>query len=122
MSDMQTSAMERLFVYGTLAPGRPNEHVLEPLRGQWEPATVSGTLKQVGWGAAMGFPAIDLSEATGAVSGLLFSSVKLVEYWPALDDFEGSAYERVITVVTLADGSTVDAFVYAVSDTNTDSA
>ena len=23
------------FVYGTLAPGRPNEHVLEPLDGTW---------------------------------------------------------------------------------------
>ena len=32
--------MERLFVYGTLAPGRPNEHVLGEIEGSWEAATV----------------------------------------------------------------------------------
>lgn len=41
----------RLFVYGTLAPGRPNEHVLANLPGEWEPATVNGRLLQAGWGA-----------------------------------------------------------------------
>jgi|GEM_PF-3969694 len=40
--------------YGTLAPGRPNEHVLVEVPGHWEPATVKGTLLQEGWGAADG--------------------------------------------------------------------
>ncbi len=31
---------DRLFIYGTLAPGRPNEHVLAEVPGAWEPATV----------------------------------------------------------------------------------
>ena len=35
--------IHRLFVYGTLAPGRPNEHVLADVPGEWEPATVMGT-------------------------------------------------------------------------------
>jgi gamma-glutamylcyclotransferase (GGCT)/AIG2-like uncharacterized protein YtfP len=34
---------DRLFVYGTLAPGRPNEHVLADLGGTWEPAYVVET-------------------------------------------------------------------------------
>jgi len=45
---------ERLFVYGTLAPGRPNEHILADVPGSWEPARVTGTLREEGWGAAMG--------------------------------------------------------------------
>ena len=28
--------IQRLFVYGTLAPGRPNEHVLSEIGGSWE--------------------------------------------------------------------------------------
>jgi gamma-glutamylcyclotransferase (GGCT)/AIG2-like uncharacterized protein YtfP len=42
---------ERLFVYGTLAPGRPNEHMLAEVDGEWETATVRGRLVQEGWGA-----------------------------------------------------------------------
>jgi gamma-glutamylcyclotransferase (GGCT)/AIG2-like uncharacterized protein YtfP len=49
---------EHLFVYGTLAPGRPNEHVLEPLDGTWRRATVRGDLLDVGWGAEHGYPAL----------------------------------------------------------------
>ena len=48
----------RLFVYGTLAPGRPNEHVLAAIPGSWEAATVKGKLFQEGWGARAGFPGI----------------------------------------------------------------
>ncbi len=45
---------ERLFVCGTLAPGRPNAHILAEVPGSWEPASVTGTLRAEGWGAAMG--------------------------------------------------------------------
>jgi gamma-glutamylcyclotransferase (GGCT)/AIG2-like uncharacterized protein YtfP len=64
----------RLFVYGTLVPGRPNEHVLANVPGEWEPATVTGTLLQEGWGAAMGYPGIVLDERGDEVKGFLFSS------------------------------------------------
>ena len=46
--------IERLFVYGTLAPGRPKEHVLADIEGSWEAATVTGTLRQAGWGRGNG--------------------------------------------------------------------
>ena len=39
---------DRLFVYGTLAPGRSNEHILADVPGTWEPAVVQGTLIQEG--------------------------------------------------------------------------
>jgi gamma-glutamylcyclotransferase (GGCT)/AIG2-like uncharacterized protein YtfP len=105
----------RLFVYGTLAPGRPNAHVLAEVPGTWEPATVTGTLRQEGWGAAVGYPGIVLDARGGEVEGFLFSSERLAECWPRLDAFEGDGYARVLTPVRLADGTVVDAYIYSLS-------
>jgi gamma-glutamylcyclotransferase (GGCT)/AIG2-like uncharacterized protein YtfP len=104
--------VERLFVYGTLGLGRPNEHVLSAIGGSWEVATVTGTLRPEGWGAAMGYPGIDLDEQGCEIEGFLFSSENLSGHWEALDEFEGEAYERVSTKVKLKDGSAVDAYIY----------
>ncbi len=104
--------IHRLFVYGTLAPGRPNEHVLADVPGVWEPATAMGTLFPEGWGAAMGYPGIVLDESGGEVEGLLFSSESLAEHWARLDEFEGEGYERVLTTVRRKDGTAVEAFIY----------
>lgn len=103
----------RLFVYGTLAPGRPNAHVLADVPGQWQPATVSGTLRKEGWGAAVGYPGIVLDACGGEVDGFLFSSGHLPAHWARLDAFEGEGYERVMAEAKLADGTIVDAHVYA---------
>lgn len=106
----------RLFVYGTLAPGRPNEHVLAAIPGRWEAATVRGTLLQEGWGARAGYPGIVLDEAGDEVQGFLFSSDELAEQLPRLDAFEGSGYEHVETSVQL-DEELVDAYIYVLSRT-----
>jgi gamma-glutamylcyclotransferase (GGCT)/AIG2-like uncharacterized protein YtfP len=103
----------RLFIYGTLAPGRPNAHVLADIQGEWEPATVTGRLLYEGWGAAVGYPGIVLDEQGGEVEGFLFSSEALAEHWGRLDEFEGSGYERVATTVKRKDGTTVEAYTYA---------
>jgi gamma-glutamylcyclotransferase (GGCT)/AIG2-like uncharacterized protein YtfP len=105
----------RLFVYGTLAPGRPNEHVLAEIPGEWEPATVTGRLLQEGWGAAIGYPGIVLDEHGDEIQGLLFSSESLQEHWGRLDEFEGEGYERVLTSARREDGTTVDVYIYALS-------
>jgi gamma-glutamylcyclotransferase (GGCT)/AIG2-like uncharacterized protein YtfP len=105
----------RLFVYGTLAPGRPNPHVLANVPGEWEPATVTGRLFREGWGAAAGYPGIVLDEQGDAVEGFLFSSQHLTRHWARLDAFEGDGYERVLTTATRKDGTAVDAYVYALS-------
>jgi gamma-glutamylcyclotransferase (GGCT)/AIG2-like uncharacterized protein YtfP len=104
--------VERLFVYGTLGPGRPNEHVLGNIGGSWEAASVTGTLREEGWGAAMGYPGIVLDKHGDVIRGFLFSSDKLADHWATLDEFEGEAYARVLTEVRLDGNRTADAYIY----------
>ena len=105
----------RLFVYGSLAPGRRNAHVLADVPGTWQAATVRGTLFQEGWGAALGYPGIVLDERGDEVHGLVFSSDDLPTHWNRLDAFEGEGYERVAAIAELEDGTRVEACVYALS-------
>lgn len=46
-----------LAVYGSLAPGRSNHHIVAPLGGEWTEGKVEGNLIPAGWGAALGYPA-----------------------------------------------------------------
>lgn len=103
---------ERLFVYGTLAPGRPNAHQLDGVAGTWQEASIRGVLHPEGWGATLGFPAVVLDPVGDVVPGFLFTSDELSPHWARLDTFEGTAYERAATTATLADGSTIEAWVY----------
>ena len=104
--------IRKLFVYGTLGPGRPNEHILKNIGGSWEEASVIGILHQEGWGSEMGYPGISLDKDGDRVEGFLFTSDKISEHWPELDEFEGNAYKRVLTTVGLQNGAVTDAYVY----------
>ncbi|MBX2862168.1 MAG: gamma-glutamylcyclotransferase [Leptolyngbyaceae cyanobacterium MAG.088] len=104
--------MERLFVYGTLQPGGPNEHVLTTIGGEWEPAVIKGNLIEAGWGAGMGYPGLVLDESGNDIHGYVFISSNLSDRWDALDEFEGKEYNRVVTSVTFLDGKKVQAHVY----------
>ncbi|MDO4904637.1 MAG: gamma-glutamylcyclotransferase family protein [Lautropia sp.] len=104
--------VDRLFVYGTLAPGRPNEHVLAPLGGSWQPGSIRGRLLMEGWGAIEGYPGIVLDEQGEEVAGLVFSAEGLGAFLPTLDEFEGVGYRRVVTSVQTKDGARVEAYVY----------
>ena len=106
---------QRLFVYGTLAPGRANAHILGEIDGRWESASVRGTLRPEGWGAAAGFPGIVLDDEGPVVDGFLFTSNQLADHWPRIDEFEGEGYERVLATVQRGDGTSVDAYLYALS-------
>lgn len=105
----------RLFVYGTLAPGRPNAHVLAHIPGHWQPATVTGRLIPMGWGASVGYPGIILDEYGSEIEGFLFTSERLVDHWARLDELEGEDYDRVLTTAKLRDDTVVDAYVYKLS-------
>ena len=104
--------MERLFIYGSLQPGGPNEHVLAAIGGEWEPAVIRGNLVERGWGASIGYPGIVLDESGNDVHGHVFSSSNLNANWDSLDEFEGEEYERIVTTVTLPRGEQVQAHVY----------
>ena len=104
---------ERLFVYGSLQPGGPNEHVLAAIEGQWQPAIVRGQLVKVGWGASMGYPGLLIDESGGEVQGYVLTSPNLAAKWSELDEFEGHEYERTVAPVTLQSGKRVQAYVYA---------
>ena len=102
----------KLFVYGTLAPGRPNEHLLRDIKGTWAKATISGVLHPQGWGAALGYPGIVLNPTGDKINGYLFSSEQLHEHWERLDEFEGPGYQRVLTDVIIECGKKEKAYVY----------
>ena len=104
----------RLAVYGSLAPGRPNHDQLAGLRGRWIEGTVRGELREEGWGAELGFPALVLDPAGSAISVRLFESVDLPAHWARLDAFEGSGYRRVVTAVSTAEGE-LRAFIYVLA-------
>lgn len=107
--------IERLFVYGTLAPNRVNHHIMTPIaNGNWTPATIRGKLMaDGGWGSALGFPAVVPRADGEVVQGFVFSSDDLVNHWQRLDEFEGEGYQRVEVMAMLESGEQVTAFVYA---------
>lgn len=105
------TSIHRLFIYGTLAPGRPNEHILKPLNGTWQPATVKGFLKQQGWGKDLGYPGIELDNNGDTIEGFLFTSEHLASFWQQLDAFEGEEYQRVLVKVFVNDEE-VTAYIY----------
>ena len=104
--------MEKLFIYGSLQPGGPNERVLAAIGGEWEPAVIKGHLVEKGWGASIGYPGIVVDETGNDVHGHVFSSSNLNAKWDYLDEFEGEVYERIVTSVTLRNGEQVQAHVY----------
>jgi gamma-glutamylcyclotransferase (GGCT)/AIG2-like uncharacterized protein YtfP len=106
--------MDKLFVYGTLGPGKPNEHILKKVGGNWKRGYVWGKLFEEGWGSEMGFPGIRLETNEEKIEGYVFYSDKLGAYWKELDDFEGKAYQRIKTEIILEEGKEkVEAFIYA---------
>lgn len=110
----QTNADHALATYGTLAPGRPNAHLLADINGQWTQGFVRGRLIEMGWGAAMGYPGIVLDETAQEIAVHLFTSPALARAWPDLDAFEGNDYRRTPVCVRTRDGI-VQASIYTLA-------
>ena len=104
--------LNRLFVYGTLAPGRSNAHVLSHVPGSWQRASIHGHLVQAGWGAEQGYPGVIVNATGPIVEGFVLTSDDLENEWVRLDEFEGVQYQRVVTQAQLADGQTAQVYVY----------
>lgn len=88
-----------LAVYGTLAPGRPNHHVVAPLGGEWTEGVVEGDLLAEGWGAPLGYPAFRPRAGGAAVTVHVLTSPALPSAFPELDEFEGPEYRRILIPV-----------------------
>lgn len=108
--------LEKLFVYGTLGPERPNEHILSNMGGSFETASIKGLLKEEGWAAKMGYPGIVLDPQGDVIDGFIFSSEHLAVHWERLDKFEGDAYQRVLAEVIASNGKSIRANVYVLRD------
>ncbi|WP_409483292.1 gamma-glutamylcyclotransferase family protein [Arsenicicoccus dermatophilus] len=94
----------RLAVYGTLCPGRSNHHEVADIPGTWTRGVVHGHLLPEGWGAASGYPAIELADDAPAVPVHVLTSEALPRHWARLDEFEGPGYRRVGCTVGTDDG------------------
>lgn len=103
---------ERLFTYGSLQPGGQYAHLLSAAGNDWQPATVTGFVDRDGWGHSVGYPALILHARGKQIPGKVITSSTLQKLWPQLDDFEGHAYQRIKTTISLADGSQVEAYIY----------
>ncbi len=101
-----------LAVYGSLAPGKENHHVIAHLCGGWAAGHVLGKLHAEGWGSTLGYPAIRLQDGPDRVAVEVFQSDDLAMAWDAIDDFEGPDYRRVLTLVFMNDGSRRVANIY----------
>jgi gamma-glutamylcyclotransferase (GGCT)/AIG2-like uncharacterized protein YtfP len=112
---MENSIDTRLAVYGTLAPGRSNHDKLEALTGTWLSGYVVGRLLQKGWAVDQGYPALVLDPGGSTIDVQIFVSAELPEHWNRLDDFEGSHYRRVETVVQTENGP-VSAWIYETAE------
>ncbi len=88
-----------LAVYGTLAPGQPNHHILAPLGGEWTDGLIEGDLLPVGWGAELGYPGFRPRAGGEAVAVQVLRAPLLASAWPNLDHFEGPGYERISVTV-----------------------
>jgi gamma-glutamylcyclotransferase (GGCT)/AIG2-like uncharacterized protein YtfP len=104
--------VERLAVYGTLAPGRSNHHLLADLKGRWLPGQVRGTRYDDGW---HGYPGFVVDERRPPVDVLVFEASDLADHWRRLDAFEGPGYRRVQVSVETTDGP-MRAWIYELVD------
>jgi gamma-glutamylcyclotransferase (GGCT)/AIG2-like uncharacterized protein YtfP len=86
---------ERLVIYGTLAPGRENHHIIADIRGSYRACTVHGRIDRVD-----GLPYFTWAPAAKRLEAQLFSSAELPLKWDYLDRFEGAGYKRRLIPAT----------------------
>ncbi|MEJ2147653.1 MAG: gamma-glutamylcyclotransferase, partial [Acidobacteriota bacterium] len=80
---------QKLFSYGTLAPGQRNHEVVSGLGGSWQTCGAYGQLDDVG-----GLQVFRWNPVGPRIKGQLLVSPDLPERWSQLDQFEGDSYKR----------------------------
>ncbi len=109
-----TVGPSRLFVYGTLMPGRLRWPALAPFATGWRPAAVAGALYDSGNGWPVAAFGVDGDgDVDGHVPGVLveLDLARLAEALVLLDDVEDTATDLLRRVeVTTVDGATAWAY------------
>jgi gamma-glutamylcyclotransferase (GGCT)/AIG2-like uncharacterized protein YtfP len=107
---------QTLVVYGTLAPGKPNHHIVEHIQGTWQKGIIKGELSNKGWAAENGYLGFCHTSPTNekSIEAHILTSTELPQNWSMLDDFEGEGYQRILTTYQLEDGTKGIGFIYAV--------
>ena len=114
------SASIKLAVYGSLGPGRENEHVMTAIGGVWRNGyTMPGVRLDSGWGAAIGYPGIVWKIGPSDVEAFVFDSEALPAHWAKLDDFEGDEYARLYVEVKRMGAPPEIVFTYALREPST---
>lgn len=116
---IKTHQVEKtLIIYGTLAPGKPNHHIIEHIKGKWERATIKGRLQKAGWGVDYGYLAFKHVPANEEeiINAIILFSDELPANWQMLDEFEGEEYRRIISKYELENGETGAGYIYAASE------
>ncbi len=84
-----------LAVYGTLAPGESNHHVVAGIEGAWVPVAIRGHRFTARWRDTPGYPGFTPDPTGPAVGALALVADELAGHWDRLDGFEGPGYRRV---------------------------
>ena len=105
--------LERLFVYGTLAPGEKNHHLLGGISGTWESGSCNGRIFTQTRGVHIGLPCFESTVDGEAFIGKIFSSTELNTRWKILDEFEGELYDRRLVSAKTEQGLDVEVYIYA---------
>lgn len=78
-----------LAVYGTLAPGQPNEHLLKDILGDWNDGEVDGNIIM-----EEGLPYFEWVLGS-KIAVKIFHSQELPKHFEKIDKFEGRSYARI---------------------------
>ena len=87
---------EKLAVYGTLAPGESNFHVVQSLGGEWSQGRVQGVRFTLQVGHDVGYPGFRWIPDDPPLPIHLLTSAQLPGDWDRLDRFEGADYCRIL--------------------------
>jgi gamma-glutamylcyclotransferase (GGCT)/AIG2-like uncharacterized protein YtfP len=113
------SAHTRLAIYGSLGPGRENEHVMTEIGGSWrEGLSIAGTRLSKGWGASLGYPGVRWETGVGSIDVFIFDSEALPLHWAELDAFEGDEYARLYVSLWCSGKATDVAFAYTIRESS----
>lgn len=95
-SDAIAISPERaLAVYGTLAPGESNHHMVAAIDGRWVEGAIRGHRFTARWRDTPGYPGFRPDTDGPVVPILVLVADDLTTHWPALDAFEGPGYRRI---------------------------